>query len=286
MFDAGTVTILQGLPATGGPTTGGITVLGATGLTENDTFMVPQMLDRFGAVLAVGDFDGDGADDLAVGTPQEDVVGNVPSFTFVQDGGFVAVFSHATTLHGIYTQLPLGLNPQAFDRFGAALAAADFNGDGADDLAMGTPGDAVGGVAGAGSVTVLFGILNLGLPRPATFGLRSDYRHRSDLHPGDDRYQRQPGGGRSFRRSLSAGDVGRTAHADLIIGVPDEDLLVVLGGDLDGLITETRANAGGVHVLFGSTAILTGAGSQFVTQNSAGVPESVDAGDRFGLALP
>ena len=286
MLDAGAVTVMQGLPATGGPTTGGITVQGATGLTENQALFIPQMLDRFGAVLAAGDFDGDGSDDLAVGTPQEDVVGGAPSFTFVQDGGFVAVFSHATTLHGIYTQLPLGLNPQAFDRFGGALAAADFNGDGADDLAIGTPGDVVNGVAGAGSVTVLFGILNIGLPRPATFNLpqingtgRTFTQLTADI--GDN-----PETSDQFGLTLSAGDVGRTGHADLVIGVPEEDVVVSLGGDLSGITLENRANAGAVHVLYGATTILSGAGSHFVTQNSASVPDSVEASDRFGSALP
>jgi hypothetical protein len=253
-------------------------------LTELDALFVPQISDRFGSVLAVGDFDGDGADDLAVGTPQEDVVGGT-TFNFVQDGGFVAVFANATTLHGIYTQLPLGLNPQAFDRFGAALAAADFNSDGADDLAIGTPGDVVGGIAG-GSVTVLYGILNLGLPRPATVGLpqingtaRTFTQATTDV--GDS-----PDAGDQFGLTLSASNVGRTTHADLIVGVPDEDILVSLGGDLTGIQTELRANAGLLHVLYGSPSGLSGTGSQVVSQNSSGVPDSVEANDRFGLAVP
>jgi hypothetical protein len=286
MLDAGAVTILQGLPATGGPTTGGITVQGATSLTELDASSAPQMGEGFGAVLAAGDFDGNGVDDLAVGAPDEGVLGNIPSFTTAVEGGIVFVFSQATTLHAIYTQLPFFMNPQSFDRFGAALAAADFNGDGADDLAIGTPGDLVNSQARAGSVTVLFGLLNLGLPRPGMLGLapingtvRTFTQLTTDIS--DD-----PQSGDQFGLTLSAGDVGRTAHADLIIGVPDEDVFVVVGGNLQQLITETRANAGAVHVLFGSNAVLQGAGSQFLTQNTTGVPDSVEVGDRFGSSLP
>ena len=42
--------------------------------------------DRFGAALAVGDFDGDGFDDLAAGVPSEDLVSNA-----VKEAGSVTV---------------------------------------------------------------------------------------------------------------------------------------------------------------------------------------------------
>jgi hypothetical protein len=43
------------------------------------------------------------------------------------------------------------------DLFGSALFAGDFNGDGFDDLAVGVPGEDVGGATDAGAVNLLFG---------------------------------------------------------------------------------------------------------------------------------
>ena len=43
------------------------------------------------------------------------------------------------------------------DRFGSALAAGDFNADRRADLAVGVPGETLGGAFGAGAVNVLYG---------------------------------------------------------------------------------------------------------------------------------
>lgn len=286
VLDGGAVTILRGLvtpvqPAQQGNT--GITTDGATSLTELSANQVPQIGEHFGAALAVGDFDGDGRDDLAVGTPDEDVVGT--SGNLVTDGGFVFVFSRAATLHGLYTQLPLVQNPQAGDHFGATLATGDFNGDGAADLAIGTPDDVINGQAGAGSVTVLFGIPQVGLPRPASQGLpmiqgtvRLFTQSTTDIL--DD-----PEAGDRFGATLTTANLGRSAHDDLVIGVPNEDVLVSLGGGLDGIEIENRADAGILHVLYGSATGLQASGSQRWTQNSANVPDAAEVGDRFGGAL-
>jgi hypothetical protein len=51
---------------------------------------------------------------------------------------------------------------EAFDLFGAGLAAADFDGDGACDLAVGVPGEPVF-EAHAGALQAIYGVLNLGL---------------------------------------------------------------------------------------------------------------------------
>ena len=280
VIDGGTVTIMRGVA---GPVpTGGITATGATGLTELNANFVPQELEHFGAVLAAGDFDGDGSDDLAIGTPDEDVVGT--SGNFVQDGGFVAVFSHATTLHARYTQLPLGLNPQAGDRFGAALAAADFNNDGAEDLVIGTPGDTINGVAGAGSVTVIYGIVGVGLPRPASIGLPQINGTVQNFNQATAGLGETPESGDHFGATLTAWNFGRSTHKDLVIGVPDEGVLVLVRRTLFSSF-ENRSNAGALHVLYGSDSGLQATGSQLWTQNSAGVPDGVEAGDRFGSAL-
>jgi len=278
VIDGGTVTILQGLLGT--VPNGGLSTAGATGLTELSAGAVPQISEQFGTTLAAGDFDGDLAADLAVGTPKEDVVGTTGSF--VTDGGFVAVFSHATTLHGVYTQLPLGQTPQNSDVFGSALTAGDFNGDGAKDLVIGAPGDSINGVAGAGSVTVLYGIVNVGLPRPASAGLPQINGTVQLFTQESTNIVDAAEAGDHFGAVLTAWNFGKSAQADLAIGVPEEDVVVSVVG-----LTrpQTRADAGAVHVLYGAAGGLQSTGSQFWTQNSVGVPDSVESGDRFGAAL-
>jgi hypothetical protein len=102
---------------------------GARLRTLNDT--VPQAGAYFGFALAgVGDVDGDGVPDLAVGAPNKEVAG--------QDAqGQVFVFSGASG------QLVLTLtkpSPQAQAQFGWTLAGVgDVDGDGVPDLAVGAP---------------------------------------------------------------------------------------------------------------------------------------------------
>jgi hypothetical protein len=120
----------------------------------------PELGDLFGAVLAAGDFDGDGIDDLVVGVPSEDV-GNV-----IDAGAFHVFFGSASGLSGVGSQLftqntaGVGSTAETFDRFGAALAAGSYDDDVAADLAVGAPGEAVGTVQIAGAINVLFGSSN------------------------------------------------------------------------------------------------------------------------------
>jgi hypothetical protein len=94
--------------------------------------------DRFGGALAFGDFDGDGFDDLAVGVAGEnDGAGFV--HVFYSDGSSLALAGQQ-----LFSQAEAGGDDEGAedgDGFGAALAAGDFDEDGFDDLAVGSPGE-------------------------------------------------------------------------------------------------------------------------------------------------
>lgn len=169
--------------------------------------------DRFAASLAAGDFNGDGYADLAVGAPGEDTKAGV-------DIGVVHVlFGSASGLTG--TVAPQRWSQGSFgsaeseepeDRFGEQLIAADFDGDGFDDLAIGVPGEDLDSVVDAGVVHVLYG---------SAAGL-SALRHRVWSHdvPCLDDTSEQ---GEAFGASLAAGDFDGNGSADLAVGAPDQD---------------------------------------------------------------
>ncbi|MGH9843775.1 MAG: hypothetical protein ACREEM_33990, partial [Blastocatellia bacterium] len=114
--------------------------------------------DRFGASLAMNDFNGDGRADLITGAPGGDGPGNSR-----QNAGEVAVFYG----NGAPQSRPADLlvygagaaGDEHPDALGQNLATGDFTGDGVADIAMGAPGaDAVdSNRLPSGAIYVLFG---------------------------------------------------------------------------------------------------------------------------------
>ena len=207
------------------------------------------------------DFNNDGFADLAVGVPFESIGGVVA-------GGAVSVlYGTPTGLAAGGSQLFTQNSPgvvgvtEEGDVFGRALAAGDFNQDGVADLAIGAPGEAVGGIVGSGAINVLYGsagkLTGVGSQlftqdSPGVAGTAED--------------------GDAFGLTLAAGDFNNDGPDDLVVGASLEDV----GSSIEG---------GAINVLYGSAARLTGVGSQLFTQDSPGVAGVAEGGDFFGLAL-
>jgi hypothetical protein len=226
---------------------------------------ISELFDEFGAVLAAGDFNGDLVDDLAVGVPGEDV-----NEFFV--GGAVntiygSVAEGLTAMGDQYwTENTAGIIGVAEegDSFGRALAAADFDADGLHDLAIGSPGEDVGNIINAGDLHVLYGSPGSGL------SAARDQRWHQNTDGIDGVAEIADG----FAYLLSSGDFDGDGSADLAIDVRDEDVGPV-------------QSAGQVNVIYGANGVgLMANGDQVWHQNIAGVPDTCEPFERFGLGLP
>ena len=113
--------------------------------------------DLAGSSLAAGDFDGDGFDDLIIGVPSEDIInssqnsGAIQAFFGSSNGLLDGLNSHRSYWAG---QASFGGAEIAQDRFGFALATGDFDNNGKDGLAVGTPDKRVDGQGSSGAVYV------------------------------------------------------------------------------------------------------------------------------------
>ena len=151
--------------------------------------------------------------------------------------------------------------PGAAASTAAAGLRADFNGDGAADLAIGAPGEGLAGQTAAGVVHVLYGSAG-GLTATSSQLWSQDSPGIADQAEDGDR----------LGSALATGDFNGDGPADLAMGAPGENLNSGFG-------------SGVVHVLAGSGAGLTATGSQLWSQDSPGVAGAPEFLDFFGQTL-
>jgi hypothetical protein len=222
--------------------------------------------EQFGYSLATGDLDGDGADELIVGAPGlAGASGSAHTggvYIFRADdvgaltGGVAAPQFAARTLAGT-----AGLG-----RFGTAIAAGDFDGDGIDDLAVGAPGTGDGHELSSGEVLVYFG----GARLPGGGGTEPDVVITGE----------RPGA--RLGTFLLAADLNADGAAELLVSAPggggmgqSGSISVLEGGTLRSLEGSVPASQAAAATLRGERADDTLAGVAVADTDGDGVLELI-----------
>lgn len=263
---AGLVLTLQGDPLAAQFGNIGLSGVGGQRFANEDLlFFEPQNSDVFARTLATGDFNGDGADDLATGIPYDN---GITGFEIFDCGALIVRYGIPgegleSGLADTYLSQIGGGSPdpaEEADHFGDALAACDFNGDGKDDLAIGIPDEDVSGAASAGAVQIYYGS-DAGLQSPGPFLTQA-----TPGIPGDPEAQDL------FGFSLACGDFDGDGKADLAIGVPQES-------------NSSFGHVGIVEVVYGSASGLDPASTEDFDQDKPSMAGSSETCDYFGKAL-
>lgn len=182
----------------------------------------------FGISVAVGDFDDNGYDDLAIGAANHDWQSKGQVAIIYSEPGAPLDFDNASNVW-VFDESDLGGISEQGDLFGSSLACGDFDGDGYDDLAIGIPYEDCGGVQDAGAVYIVYGSSS-GLRSTDSIFLAQGMRSIPGTSETDDR----------FGYSLATGDFDCDGYDDLAVSAPYED-------------HSSKTNCGSVWLFFGTS---------------------------------
>ncbi|RIV32615.1 hypothetical protein D2L64_25065 [Micromonospora radicis] len=253
--EAGAVTVLYGSSA-------GLTGTGAQQLHQNQA-AVPgsaERRDHFGMSLAIGRVNNNKYADLVIGAPHENDgsgANGTGMVTLMWGSASGVKLSGATSVTGAGVYKATGRKDTIAWYLGMSLAIGDINGDGLGEVIAGAPNAQTPHLDG-GLIAVFTG---------RTGGLSGSavkiITQRTTGVPGS------PEDGDRFGATLAAGDVTGDGRVDVLVGAYTEAI-------------GTKAEAGMITLLKGSSSGLTGTGAQGFDQNHPVVPGGAERGDRFG----
>ncbi|MBM3934297.1 MAG: DNRLRE domain-containing protein [SAR202 cluster bacterium] len=209
--------------------------------------------DKPGFALAVGDLNGDGNADLAIGAPYGDPNGTDSGEVYVVFGPLTAGtynLSSATTSDVLINGADAG------DLAGSSIAIGDVNNDGYDDIIIGAMQAESAGAGNSGETYVIFGPLSAG-----TLELSTDADLTFRGIDSDD----LSGSG------AGSGDINGGGIDDIIIGAQQGD-------------PESRSNAGEIYVVYGPVTQVGAYWLSSATTTDLTI-KGATAGDLSGSAL-
>lgn len=231
----------------------------------------PAHSDYFGRTLSAGDFNGDGADDLAIGRAN-----GVHVMTGGGTTGFPLKAKHnlAGSTFGV-----------SGSGFGSSLASGDFNCDGFEDLAIGMDGIDLQGTVRAGAVFVTYGGPS-GLSVPTAGKGGAWQRVDKSMGFGGAALKAYDHFGYQLVAGNFNGDTfnGRPCIDIAVASEPNGGLTFGKGGKVMKVL-----NVGAVTIVRGGPGGITAAGAQHLKQGSmaggTAIKDIAEIRDQFGQGL-
>ncbi|PJN08394.1 integrin-like protein [Streptomyces sp. CB01635] len=190
----------------------------SSGPTKTKKVSLPAAASLMEASVTIADYDKNGYGDLTVGAPRTGTGGAV----YILPGTSTGPSASAKKI----TQSTSGIagSPESADSFGSDVSAADTNGDGYPDLAVGVKGEMIGdGPFRAGGITVL---------RGTSSGITgTNSRWYDYATPGVEGETTEEGW---LGASVQLRDFNRDGRAELVASAPEVNRLYLLPGTASG----------------------------------------------------